>query len=110
MNYEINLDKNYLDKNTFMAFREDVLDCFHSIIKSIKDENINTSINYDYLMNTLKNDFNMFNIMIFINEITYDNEFKKYYNSYKTALNYCDEIMEKKIIKNVLNHYKKKND
>jgi len=105
MNYEINLDKN-----NFMAFREDVLDCFHSITKSIKDENINTSINYDNLMKTLKNDFNMSNIMVFISEITNDSEFKKYYNSYKTALNYCDEIMEKNIIKNVLNHYKKKND
>jgi hypothetical protein len=105
MDYEITLDKN-----TFMAFREDVLDCFHSIIKSIEDDKIQTNVNYNNIMNLLINDFKLYTIMIFINELTNDKEFKKHYNSYKVALDFCDEIMEKNIIKNKLNYYKKKND
>ncbi len=105
MDYQINLDKN-----TVVAFREDVLDCFYSIIKSIKDENINTNVNYNNIMKALLTNFNINTIMLFIHEISNDNEFKKHNNSYKIALNYCDEIMEKNIIKNILNHYKKKND
>uniref|UniRef100_A0A6C0HV34 Uncharacterized protein n=1 Tax=viral metagenome TaxID=1070528 RepID=A0A6C0HV34_9ZZZZ len=105
MDYEITLDKN-----TFMAFREDVLDCFHSIIKSIEDDKIQTNVKYNNIMNSLINDFKLYKIMIFINELTNDKEFKKHYNSYKVALDFCDEIMEKNIIKNKLNYYKKKND
>jgi hypothetical protein len=103
-------DKNYFDKYNFMAFREDVLDCFHSILKSIEEENIQTNVDYNNLMKSLKNDFKFYTIMMFINELTNDKEFKKHYTSYKIALNYCDEIMEKNIIKNKLNYYKKKND
>ena len=36
---------------------------------------------------------------LFINDITNDNEFKKYHKSYHIALNYCNDIIENNIIK-----------
>ncbi len=98
------------DKYNVLAFREDVLDIFHSIIKTIDEENIQTNVNYKNIMKSLLEDFKLYTIMMFINELTNDKEYKKHYNSYKIALNFCDELMEKEIIKNKINNYKKKMD
>jgi hypothetical protein len=102
----MNIDSytNKFSKIKFAIFREDVLDCFHSIIKSIEDENIQTNFNYNELMDDLLNDFKLYNIVKFINELSKDNEFKKHKNAYKIALTYCNEIMENDIINDSLNY------
>ena len=79
----------------FISFKEEMFDRMFSIIKSIEEDKIKTDINYRKFLESLLNDFKLYTIMHFINELTNDLEFKKYYNSYKIALNYCDEIYNK---------------
>ena len=94
MNYDTQL---IINSNTteFISFREDIFDRIFSIIKSIEEEKIKTDIDYRNYLKLLLKDFKLYTIMLFINELTNDLEFKKYYNSYKIALNYCDEIYNK---------------
>jgi hypothetical protein len=87
MNNQIELN-NY----NLIIFREDVLDCFYSIVKTIEEEHIETNIDYHSILKSLLKDFKLYNIIIFINELTNDIEFKKYNNSYKISLDYCEEI------------------
>ena len=70
------------------------------ILSDPTDEKINTDFNYNEILKSLYKDFKLINIIRLINTITYDKEFKKSHNSYKIALNYCNEIMENTIIKN----------
>jgi hypothetical protein len=89
----MNCDSQLLiNKNEFISLREDIFDRFYSIVKSIEEENIKTNIEYQKYLKLLLQDFKLYTIMLFINELTNDIEFKKYYNSYKIALNYCEEI------------------
>ena len=102
----MNIDSynNKFNKIQFAIFREYVLDCFHCIIKSIEDENIQTSFNYNELLDDLLLDFKLYNIIKFIHELSKDDEFKKYKEAYKSALNYCSDIMKNDIINNSNNN------
>jgi hypothetical protein len=104
----MNLYSNNYNNIQLITFREDVFDRFNSIIKSINDDKIKTDFNYNDILKDLYKDFKLINIIRLINTIACDNEFKKSHQSYKIALNYCNEIMENNIIKNSL--YKKKID
>ncbi len=81
-----------MNTDEYLSLREDIFDRFHSIVKSIEADNIKTHKNYQKYLELLLEDFKLYTIMLFINELSNDIEFKKHYNSYKTALNYCDEI------------------
>jgi hypothetical protein len=107
MTSETNID---ISKLQLSIFREDVLDCFLSIVKSIKEDNIKTNINYRDLLTVIYNDFTLNNIITFINEVANDNKFKQHKIAYKSALTFCDEIMENNIIKNIFKEHKKKID
>jgi hypothetical protein len=107
MTSETNIDINKLQSS---IFREDVLDSFLSIVKSIEEDKIKTSINYRDLLNIIYHDFKLYNIIHFINEVANDEQFKKHKNAYTSALTFCDEIMENNIIKNIFKEHKKKID
>jgi hypothetical protein len=107
MTSETNID---ISKIQFSIFREDVLDSFISIVKSIKEDNIKTNINYNDLLTIIHNNFTINNIITFINEVANDTQFKQHKISYKSALTFCDEIMENNIIKNIFREHKKKID
>ncbi len=105
----MNIDtfNNKFSKIQFTMFREDVLDCFHSIIKSIEDDKIQTKYNYNEIMHELLNDFKLINIIKFINDLSSDDEFRKHKKTYNVALTYCNEIMENDIIKKLLSNKEK---
>ena len=92
----MNIEYNKLQ---FMIFREDVLDCIYSIVKSIEEDNIQTNINYKEYLTNLYKDFKLYMIIKFINDIANDNEFKTHKKTYQIALNYCNDIIENNIIK-----------
>jgi hypothetical protein len=102
----MNCDSQLLINTTeIISLREDIFDRFHSIVKSIEDDNIKTNIDYQKYFKLLLEDFKLYTIMLFINELTNDSEFRKHYNSYKIALNYCEEIYNriKDFEKNIIN-------
>jgi hypothetical protein len=102
----MNLDTHNYSNIQLIIFREDVFDRFDSIIKSINEEKIKTDFKYNEILKDLYKDFKLINIIRLINTIACDNEFKKSHNSYKIALNYCNEIMENTIIKNSISKQK----
>ena len=81
-----------LNNINLIAFREDVLDCFYCIVKTIEEEHIETTIDYHSIVNTLLKDFKLYTIITFINELSNDTIFKTHSRSYKIALDYCEEI------------------
>ena len=107
MTSETNIDINKLQSS---IFREDVLDSFLSIVKSIEEDKIKTNINYRDLLNIIYHNFKLYNIIHFINEVANDEQFKKHKIAYTSALTFCDEIMENNIIKNIFKEHKKKID
>jgi hypothetical protein len=83
----------------FKLFREDVIDRFSCIYKSITREEIPISFNYIKLLNNIIIDFRLNNIIIMIQSLLNDKAISDNIEIYKTTIKYCNEIMENDIIK-----------
>jgi hypothetical protein len=86
----------------YEIFREDVVDRFICIVKMINDNNIQTQINYNKLLENLIADFKLNKILIIINLLAHDKFIKDNLESYNITMIYCNEIINNEIIKNIM--------
>ncbi len=104
---EININEKFtkLSKTEllYQDFREEVLDRFFCISSLIKKKNC-SNIDYIYLFNNINKQCTFENIMKFINILKNDINLHNDSETSKIVIQYCDEIMESKVIKDTITY------
>jgi hypothetical protein len=85
----------------YQDFREEVLDRFYCICSLIK-KNKCSNIDYNYIFTTVCKDCSFDNIMKFINILKNDKILCQHHDTFKIVIQYCDEIMESKVIQDTI--------
>jgi hypothetical protein len=92
----INIGKKILDdtlsQQDWLILKVEVVDRLYCIVRAIERKNISTIINYKAELNKLIRDFDINLVSQFINELSSDQNLKKYNEIYKNIIHYTNEI------------------